>query len=73
MQFLLLVLNPWRVRVDACTLSEGQLWGHRTGCIFLDAYDGKGEVPAHLERMEFLKACKDALRPGGVVVSQQIP
>lgn len=37
--------------------------------IFLDAYNADGETPAHLLRPGFLRDCRDALAPGGVVVA----
>ena len=37
--------------------------------IFLDAFDGFGDVPAHLLTPEFLTYCDRALAPGGVVVA----
>lgn len=36
--------------------------------IFLDAYDGEGNTPPHLTEAAFLRACGDALAPGGVLV-----
>ena len=37
--------------------------------IFLDAFDGFGDVPAHLLTPDFLTHCDRALAPGGVVVA----
>jgi hypothetical protein len=37
--------------------------------VFLDAYDGEGDVPAHLQSSAFLQSCKAQLAPGGVVVA----
>ena len=37
--------------------------------VFLDAYDGDGNVPQHLMAPGFLEACADVLAPGGVVVA----
>ncbi|KAK3258240.1 hypothetical protein CYMTET_32707, partial [Cymbomonas tetramitiformis] len=42
--------------------------GIGAGCVFLDAYDGCGKVPPHLEKDEFLESCASALRPGGILV-----
>jgi len=36
--------------------------------IFMDAFDGDGEIPAHLFEDEFLKNCGDALVDGGSLV-----
>ena len=36
--------------------------------IFLDAFDGAGNIPAHLTRQGFLRDCEAALAPGGVLV-----
>ena len=36
--------------------------------IFLDAYDGKGNIPAYLRSRRFLSNCHDVLAEGGVVV-----
>jgi spermidine synthase len=35
----------------------------------LDAYDGLGEVPAHLTDVDFMQACAAALAPGGLLVA----
>ena len=37
--------------------------------IFVDAYDGAGNVPAHLLTREFMVSCAGALRPGGAIVA----
>ena len=37
--------------------------------IFVDAYDGAGNVPAHLLTREFMTSCAGALRPGGAIVA----
>ena len=37
--------------------------------IFMDAYDGAGNVPAHLLTREFMVSCAGALRPGGAIVA----
>ena len=37
--------------------------------IFVDAYDGAGNVPAHLLTREFMTSCVGALRPGGAIVA----
>ena len=34
--------------------------------VFLDAFDGEGETPAHLLAPVFLRDCREALAPGGV-------
>ena len=36
--------------------------------IFLDAYDGKGDIPAYLRSRRFLATCHDVLADGGSVV-----
>ena len=35
----------------------------------MDAYDGLGEVPAHLTDVDFMQACAAALAPGGLLVA----
>lgn len=37
--------------------------------VFLDAYDGEGKIPAHLQSPAFLASCAAILAPGGVVVA----
>ena len=37
--------------------------------VLLDAYDGKGEIPAHLRGRAFLRDARRALAPGGAVVA----
>ena len=37
--------------------------------VLLDAYDGKGEIPAHLRGHAFLRDARRALAPGGAVVA----
>ena len=37
--------------------------------IFLDAFNAEGETPEHLLRPGFLRSCRDALAPGGVIVA----
>jgi hypothetical protein len=37
--------------------------------VLLDAYDGEGDVPAHLLSPDFLDDCAAVLAPGGVVVA----
>ena len=36
--------------------------------VFLDAFDGAGEVPSHLTSKDFLEKCDRVLAPGGCVV-----
>jgi len=38
-------------------------------CVVLDAYDGEGRVPAHLQEEDFLRQCGESLSPGGWVVA----
>ena len=48
---------------------EGTTVGAGGFCsIFLDAYNAEGETPAHLLCADFLRSCRDALAPGGVVI-----
>eukprot|EP00854_Cymbomonas_tetramitiformis_P004724 gene4724-5778_t len=56
------------VIADAATFMSQRQSGD-VSCIFLDAYDSEGNVPAHLEASSFLKACVDALAPGGIIVA----
>ena len=38
-------------------------------CVLLDAYDGKGRVPAHLQQAPFMEALHAALAPGGSIIA----
>ena len=44
------------------------LRGASVAAVFLDAFDGEGETPAHLLAPVFLRECREALAPGGVLV-----
>ena len=44
------------------------LRGASVAAVFLDAFDGEGETPAHLLAPAFLRECREALAPGGVLV-----
>jgi spermidine synthase len=43
--------------------------GKKFALVLLDAYDGKGEIPAHLRRRAFLRDARRLLAPGGAVVA----
>jgi hypothetical protein len=43
--------------------------GKKFALVLLDAYDGKGEIPAHLRRRAFLRDTRRLLAPGGAVVA----
>ena len=52
---------------DAATYVR-TLRGASVAAVFLDAFDGEGETPAHLLAPVFLRECREALAPGGVLV-----
>jgi len=51
----------------AAAVARGDAVG--ASAIFLDAFDGAGETPRGVSSDAFLRACRSALSPGGVVVS----
>jgi hypothetical protein len=64
---------PGEGAVSADATCEGEASAGATSagaaCIFLDAYDSRGQVPAHLQQPDFLADCAAHLRPRGVLVA----
>lgn len=58
--------GPWMQQAALAVLRGDE----KPACaIFLDAFDGDGETPAHLLQDSFLENCYETLAPGGVVVA----
>ena len=50
--------------------AEADAWGRAAfDLALLDAYDGRGDVPAHLQREPFLEGLSRVLRPGGFALA----
>ena len=53
---------------DACAY-VARLPAQSVGCAILDAYDGRGRVPAHLQAEPFFHHLAAAIAPGGIILA----